>query len=241
MSVDYSIVVPAYNEKGWLPKTIPAIQDAMAGQTLSGELIVCDNNSSDGTGDLARTLGAQVVFEPVNQISRARNSGARHAQGRYLVFVDADTFIPDELLREALDRLESGQYCGGGALVTFDTEMTWTFRLGSNAWNWLSKTMKLAAGCFVFCRRDDFISLGGFSEEVYASEEIWLSRQLRRLGKSRGQDFDIIEQPPAHSSGRKLEWYSTGRQAMLLVMLTLFPFAVRFKSLCGFWYRRPEQ
>jgi hypothetical protein len=101
--------------------------------------------------------------------------------------------------------------------------------------------MKLAAGCFVFCRRDDFNSLGGFSEDVYASEEIWLSRQLRRLGRKRGQRFDIIVDTPAHSSGRKLEWYSTGRQAMLLIMLTFFPFAVRFKSLCGFWYRRPEQ
>lgn len=241
MPVDYSIVVPAYNEKKWLPKTIPALRDAMQAQALSGELIVCDNNSSDGTGELARNLGAKVVFEPVNQISRARNTGACHAQGRYLVFVDADTFIPAELLSEALERLESEQYCGGGALVTFDTELTWAFRMGSNAWNWLSKTMKLAAGCFVFCRRDDFNSLGGFSEDVYASEEIWFSRQLRRLGRKHGQHFDIIVDIPAHSSGRKLEWYSTGRQAMLLIMLTFFPFAVRFKSLCGFWYRRPEQ
>jgi glycosyltransferase involved in cell wall biosynthesis len=240
MATDYSIVVPAYNETAFLPGTVKAIHEAMSHTPLQGELIVCDNNSTDGTAACAESLGAKVVFEPINQISRARNTGAQQARGRYLVFVDADTIISAELLREALSRLESGEYCGGGALVTFDSEMTWAFSLGSRAWNWLSKTMGLAAGCFVFCRRDDFECVGGFSEAVYASEEIWLSRHLRGLGRTRGQRFSIIEDFPAHSSGRKLEWYSAGSQALLLLMLTLFPFAVRFKSLCGFWYRRPE-
>ena len=240
MAIDYSIIVPAYNETAFLPRTVEAIHEAMRQTQLQGELIVCDNNSSDATAACAESLGAKVVFEPINQISRARNTGAAQALGRYLVFIDADTLISPELLFEALRRLESGRYCGGGSLVSFDHELSWAAERGLFFWNWLSRNMGLAAGCFVFCRRDDFEAIGGFSEAVYASEEIWLSRQLRRLGKARGERYTIIEDYPVHSSGRKLEWYSTGRQALLLVMLTIFPFAVRYKRLCGFWYRRPE-
>ena len=41
------------------------------------EVVVCDNNSTDRTAEIARAAGARVVFEPFNQIARARNTGAR--------------------------------------------------------------------------------------------------------------------------------------------------------------------
>ncbi len=240
MAVDYSLIIPAYNEERWLPATLAALQQAMSALPWQGELIVVDNNSTDATATLARQHGAQVVFEPYNQISRARNAGARMAQGRYLVFVDADTHIPPELLAGALHNLETGQCCGGGATVQFDTALSAAGRLGLAAWNTLSSRLKLAAGCFVYCRREAFDAVGGFSEAVYASEEIWLSRRLRRWGRQRGQAFCIISAYPAHSSGRKMDWFSSWQQAGLLLLMILFPFFVRFKRLCGFWYNRPN-
>ncbi|MEQ1603398.1 MAG: glycosyltransferase [Pyrinomonadaceae bacterium] len=56
---------------------MPFIRDALdASAELAGlyEIIVCDNNSSDATAEIARLLGCEVVFEPLNQISRARNT-----------------------------------------------------------------------------------------------------------------------------------------------------------------------
>ncbi len=123
MAVDYSIIVPAYNESKYLPATLDMIHQAMETIPLKGEIIVTDNNSTDDTADLAQKNGAKVIFEPVNQISRARNAGARAAVGKYLVFVDADTHISAELLTTALDNLQSGVCCGGGAVVTFDHEI----------------------------------------------------------------------------------------------------------------------
>lgn len=240
MTIDYSLIIPAYNEERWLPDTLLALQQAMAAQSLQGELIVVDNNSTDATAALAQQRGARVVFEAHNQISRARNAGARVAQGRYLVFVDADTRIPPELLTTALQNLETGGCCGGGAAVEFDTALSAAGRLGLAAWNALSSRLKLAAGCFVYCTREAFDAAGGFSEAVYASEEIWLSRRLKRWGRKRGQAFCIISAYPAHSSGRKLEWFSTWQQTGLLLLMILFPFFVRFKRLCGFWYNRPN-
>lgn len=240
MAVDYSIIVPAYNEERWLPSTLLALQLAMEQLPLTGEVIVVDNNSTDSTAVLAAQHGARVVFEAHNQISRARNAGARNAQGRYLVFVDADTHVSPGLLATALDNLDNTKCCGGGATVEFDTDLNTAGRLGLAAWNTLSTRRKLAAGCFIYCSREAFDAVGGFSESVYASEEIWLSRRLRRWGRNRGQLFCIISDYPAHSSGRKLEWFSTWQQTGLLLLMILFPFFVRYKRLCGFWYKRPS-
>ena len=240
MTVDYSVVVPAYDEERYLPATLAALQEAMAATPLRGELIVTDNNSTDSTAEIARRAGAEVVFEPVNQISRARNAGARVARGRYLVFVDADTRISPELLQNALERLESGRYVGGGAVVRFAERFGRPARFAVGVWNRLSRTFGFAAGCFVFCTKADFEAIGGFSEQVYASEEIWFSRRLGALGRKQGKRFGIIAEHPAVSSGRKLEWYGPGRQLVFLLMVTFFPFFVRYRRLCGFWYERPK-
>ena len=168
----------------------------MAGSPLRGELVVCDNNSTDGTARAAEAAGARVVFEPVNQISRARNAGARAARGRFLVFVDADTLVPAPLLHEALEALASGRACGGGAAVRMEGvnggvagRMVWL-------WNAVSSGRRLAAGSFVFVLREAFEAVGGFSERVYASEEIWLSRAVGRWGRPRGLPFVILRDHP---------------------------------------------
>ena len=70
-----SIIIPAYNEASGIERTLEKIKQALKeqrGDPFLWEIIVCDNNSSDQTAELASRAGAKVVFEPVNQISRAR-------------------------------------------------------------------------------------------------------------------------------------------------------------------------
>lgn len=241
MAVDYSVIIPAYNEARWLPSTLAALRHAMSAVTLNGEIIVVDNNSSDNTAAIAHEAGVSVVFESHNQISRARNAGAGKAQGRYFVFVDADTHVSPSLLTRALDNLQSGRCAGGGAQIAFDVSLNAAARAGLALWNRLSAWRQLAAGCFVYCRREAYLAAGGFSEAVYASEEIWFSRRIRHWGRKQGQGFCIIAEPRAVSSGRKLTWFSTWQQTGLLLLMLFFPFFVRFKRLCGFWYTRPEE
>ena len=81
-AVKISIVVPAFNEERLLGESLAQIKSAARAFAPRGwdfELIVCDNNSTDRTAEIARVAGATVVFEPVNQIARARNSGAAAA------------------------------------------------------------------------------------------------------------------------------------------------------------------
>jgi glycosyltransferase involved in cell wall biosynthesis len=238
-SPTFAIVVPAYNEAHNLPHTLPNLTAAIAAAPLPGELIVVDNNSSDDTAEVARKLGARVVFEPVNQISRARNAGARASTSDYLVFVDADTRPPQETIHSALSALCSGEVCGGGALVTFDCHPGASVRFLIAFWNTMAPRMGWAAGCFVYCTREAFDAVGGFSERVFASEELWFSRDLRRFAKSRQsgrQRFEVIREPRVLTSSRKLD--QPLRMWRSLLVLIFFPWGVRYRWLCPWWYKR---
>jgi glycosyltransferase involved in cell wall biosynthesis len=86
--IDYSIIIPAYNEEDYLPHTLEHLIRAMkAFIRYKGEIIVTDNNSTDSTASIAKKYGARVVFEGHRQISRSRNTGAKAAHGKYLIFV----------------------------------------------------------------------------------------------------------------------------------------------------------
>ena len=85
-----SIVVPAFNEEALLVGSLAAVRKAMRAFDHA-ELIVCDNNSTDRTAEIARGAGGTGVFVPVKLIARARNAGAAAASGDWLLFVDAES------------------------------------------------------------------------------------------------------------------------------------------------------
>ena len=239
MTISYSVIIPAYNEQEWLPATLDALLKAMKAIDMAGEVIVADNKSRDRTAAIAREHGAVVVFEPINQISRARNSGAKAAKGRYLIFLDADTILSTALLQKALNNLSGGACCGGGCKVVYEGELPGIARVATEFWNRLSVGFGMAAGCFVYCLKEAFDAVGGFSRKLYASEEIWLSWNLRAWGKQRHMDFRIISDPPLITSSRKLKWFSPLGMFGMLMVFSFFPFAVRYRPLCRLWYERP--
>lgn len=236
----FSVIVPAYDEEALLPSTLASIRDAMATVPVPGEIVVCDNNSKDRTAEVARAGGARVVFEPHNQIARARNTGARAALGEWLVFVDADTRIPGPLLAEALSLLESGKACGGGSVMVMEGGAG--SRVGElivRTWNRISRRFHVAAGSFVFVRRDAFEAVGGFSLCVYAGEELWLSRAVKRWGRARGLPFRVLDRHPVSTSPRKMEWFPAWYLGATLALFTVCPFLMRSRTFCRLWYHRP--
>lgn len=240
MDMDCSFVVPAYNEEDWIVRCVRSLHRAAGAADVSYEIVVVDNNSTDRTGELAGAHRARVVFEPVNQISRARNAGADAARGEWLVFVDADSVCSPSLFRRTVNRMQNRSVVGGGARIAMDRPVPAPARWAVSFWNTLSPLFGWAAGSYLFCRREAFEAVGGFSERVYASEEIWLSRALTRYGRSRGMSFEIIEQDSIRTSARKLDQCSTLQLFAGSLLFTLFPWAVLSKTLCGwFWYERP--
>src|SRR5581483_7353728 len=142
-----SVIIPAFNEERLLGETLRSVQAAMTAFTRrswTAELIVCDNNSTDRTAEVARAAGANVVFEPVNQIARARNSGAAAASGDWLVFVDADSHPTPELFAAVAEQLSSGRCLAGGSTVRLPREY-WRANLIVRLWNGISRLGTLLA------------------------------------------------------------------------------------------------
>ena len=234
-----SIVVPAYNEEKLLPAALLSIRGAMGGFTRNGwetELVVCDNNSTDRTAELARSAGAKVVFEPVNQIGRARNAGAAVASGDWLVFIDADSHPSEALLADVARAIQSGHYLAGGSTVKLEGHYP-VASLITEAWNWLSRLRSWAAGSFIFCEAAAFREVGGFSRELYASEEIDLFQRLKKLSKRQGKRIVILSQHPLVTSARKMHLYSA-REHLWFLTKTVLQAGRPLKSReqCLTWY-----
>jgi glycosyltransferase involved in cell wall biosynthesis len=208
--VKISIVVPAFNEELLLRSSLQAIKDASASFAAAGwetELIVCDNNSTDQTAQIAAAAGARVVFEPVNQISRARNTGAAHATGNWLLFIDADSFPTRPLFADLVTAIAPGRCIAGGSTVCVDLN-GFPYDAVVGWWNFLSRRLKWAAGSFIFCETAAFREVGGFTEKLYAAEEINLFRRLKRHARVRGRSIVILDRHPMLTSHRKAHLYS---------------------------------
>lgn len=234
-----SIIIPAFNEIDNLKSTLEAIYlsaEAFSDIGWRYECIVCDNNSTDGTADLAKSLGAEVVYEPVNQISRARNKGAEASNGDWLIFIDADSRPTKELFNCVVKEIQSEKTVGGGSLVYMESNRFW-FKFCVASWNIVSVVFNWAAGSFIYCKNDAFKSVHGFSEDLFAAEEIDFSKKLKRWAGKRNLKFRIIREAPLWSSARKEDLYTTGewlrffRKAFFSPMKTL-----KQRQACQPWY-----
>jgi glycosyltransferase involved in cell wall biosynthesis len=234
-----SIIVPAFNEEALLGACLGSIQSAaleFKNRGWSSELIVCDNNSTDRTAEIARGAGARVIFEPVNQISRARNSGAAAATGDWLMFVDADSYPSGALFGDVAETIGHGHCLAGGSTAAFDGhERAASLVLG--LWNLVSRATRWAAGSFIFCEAAAFREAGGFSEELYASEEIELFRRLKRLARRKGRSIVILHRYPLLTSCRKVRLYGWGEMlGFMLKTLAGRGRTLRSRDECFAWY-----
>ena len=234
-----SIVIPAFNEERLLGESLTQIKSSAIAFTQRGwevELIVCDNNSTDRTAEIARVAGAAVVFEPINQIGRARNSGAAAATGDWLLFVDADSHPSVELLAEVAEQIQGGQCLAGGATVRLDEPhlvaglITWT-------WNRASRFLKLLAGSFIFCDATVFRNIGGFSNELFAAEELELSKRLKKFARQTKKQIVILHRHPLVTSARKMKLYTAREHLRFLFRAALNPRrAMGSRESAHIWY-----
>jgi glycosyltransferase involved in cell wall biosynthesis len=234
-----SIIVPAFNEEKLIASTLQAIE--AAGESFTGrgwtmEIIVCDNNSTDTTAQLARAAGARVVFEPVNQISRARNTGAAAATGDWFIFVDADSRPTSGLFADVAGQIEGGQCLAGGSTAGFD-ERHFLAACATTGWNLLSRSLRWMAGSFIFCERQAFAAVGGFNLELFASEEIDLSKRLKKLAREQGRKVVILHRHPLVTSLRKLRLYSPGEILDMTLRAVFRPKkTLTNRAGCAYWY-----
>lgn len=233
-----SIVVPAFNEERLLSESLARINLASGAFQQRGwatELIVCDNNSTDKTAQIARAAGATVVFEPVNQIARARNRGADAASGDWLLFVDADSHPSTDLFADVADAIDSGRCLAGGATVSLDKKY-WLAEMITMVWNFASRWRRMLAGSFIFCETATFRKIGGFSEELFAGEELELSQRLRKTAKETDRRIVILHRHPLVTSARKLHLYTLREHFRLITRLFRDRRVLANREACHLWY-----
>ena len=117
-----SVVMPCLNEEAAIGPCIEKIHRTFAQSAIEGEIVVCDNGSTDASVSIAEGLGARVVHQPQRGYGNAYLKGFANARGRYLVMGDADdtydfTLIPQfvtALASEGHQFVTGSRYLGGG-------------------------------------------------------------------------------------------------------------------------------
>jgi glycosyltransferase involved in cell wall biosynthesis len=233
-SPSVSIVVPAWNEEAVIGQTVGQLRTIAAEIGVPFEIVVVDDASTDRTAELAVAAGARVVRVEKRQIAAVRNAGAAATTAPWLVFVDADTWVPETVLRHALLELGSGAI-GGGSRVAFDGRGHPIAEGFVEAFKVIWYSQELAAGCFVFARRDAFEAVGGFDERWFAGEEYWLSRALKDRGR-----FAFLREEVVSSARKVRSGLGVGMLLRMMALTTLFAIGIRqplrSRRHLGLWY-----
>ena len=205
----FSVVVPAFNEERYLPRSLSsiryadlALKDEFPG--ASADIIVVDNGSTDRTAAVAREFDAVVVQEPKRGIALARNAGARAAVGDVLVFLDADYRV----LPSFLNRLAHG-YRGDSSIAAAGVRVALepseidpiTRSLGYAGLALLRRIRNMSFGVATF-RRDRFEALGGYDEGLFALEDVEILERLVRGSNRRFGRYRILRDVLVFASAR---------------------------------------
>ncbi|MFO0902307.1 MAG: TIGR04283 family arsenosugar biosynthesis glycosyltransferase [Pirellulales bacterium] len=221
-----SIIIPTLNEERSLASTL-----APLAAVENVELIVADGGSRDATVDIAARFGARVIVAGARGRGRQMNAGAALARGETLLFLHADTRLPDGF-RATLDSLLTPSVAAGAFPLRIDDARR-PYRWLERAINWRSRVRQLPYGDqALFLRSETFFQLNGFAPWPLM-EDYDLSRRLRRLGRIR-----IADQPVVTSARR---WQKRGLIRTTLLnqgLVAAFRLGVSPQRLARWYYGR---
>ena len=173
-----SVIVPVKNDRNRLQVCLESLKRL----SQTAEIIVVDNGSTDGSSDLARSMGVKVLVFPGLKVGALRNRGVNESTGRVLAFVDSDHEVPDDWLVQGLAVLgESPQVYACGSHYLPPVQGTWVQRVWAihrlrgpervDSVEWLGSGN-------LFVRRDAFEKISGFREDLIAAEDVDLCHRL---------------------------------------------------------------
>lgn len=171
-----SIIIPTLDEA---PRIVAALESLVDLRRRGHEVIVADGGSGDATAALALGLADQVVRSPAGRAEQM-NAGARAAAGDVLLFLHADSRLPEESDRLVLQGLAAG----GPAWGRFDVQIAGNhplLRLVESMMNMRSRLTHICTGDQgIFVRRETFEAIGGYPRQELM-EDIAISVRLRRV------------------------------------------------------------
>jgi rSAM/selenodomain-associated transferase 2 len=211
MNARVSIVIPVVDEAAGIAATLNSLAACRA---AGAQVLVVDGGSSDGTPERCEGLADRVLRSPRGR-ARQMNAGAALAQAPLLLFLHADTVLPEG----AIECVERSLAAGGAAWGRFDVRIagrSMMVPLIAALMNRRSRWSGIATGDqAIFVRRDAFVAAGGFPDQALM-EDIELSRRLRkRFG------WPACVRSPVITSGRRWERRGVWRTIWLMWRLRL--------------------
>jgi cellulose synthase/poly-beta-1,6-N-acetylglucosamine synthase-like glycosyltransferase len=156
-----------------------------------------------------------VVSCGEHNISAVRNAGASATAGDLLVFIDADTLVPDTLFETIAAAMEDDRCVGGAVAVRYGPIARRWMALYLTGWRFWSRIFSMKQGAAQFCRRDAFEALGGYDQTIFMSEDIDFYWRLARFARQRGGHLRFIERPSVVTSTRRFDRISPWRTLLL--------------------------
>ncbi|MFQ5846761.1 MAG: TIGR04283 family arsenosugar biosynthesis glycosyltransferase [Candidatus Methylomirabilales bacterium] len=203
-----SIIIPVLNEEPNLRSLLPDLPRNCPG----AEVIVVDGGSTDGTLELLRQFPfARRVLSPRGR-ARQMNAGAGASRGETLLFLHADTRLPDGALEAIHAAFADPRIVGGRFDVRLDSPRA-IFSVIAFSINLRSRLTRIATGDqAIFVRQNIFAEMGGFPE-IPLMEDVEFSTRLKRRGGI------ACLRLPVTASARK--WEREGVLRTVLLMWTL--------------------
>lgn len=176
-----SVVVPLYDGEGAIAACVSSLLRQEPGGDL--EILVVDDGSTDDGAALVSRYPVRLLRQPNRGPAAARNAGARVARGEIVVFVDADTVVPtgwvssmlrpfaDPRVLAAVGAIESASDGMLPRLVQLEIEERYR-RMARVEW------VDFIASVAVAFRRQVFLDIGGFSEELRYNEDVEIAYRL---------------------------------------------------------------
>ncbi|HIE34124.1 MAG TPA: glycosyltransferase, partial [Candidatus Altiarchaeales archaeon] len=192
--MDISVIVPTLNEEKSIEVCLKSIKSQKTNKEY--EIIVSDCESEDKTVEIARRYADNIVFSKKKSIAVARNTGAKSAKGKYLVFIDADTVMPENYLEKVFEKFEKDPdlvgFSSGFRFSRNDGKIKLIEKFTNSYLLFRDKIgMVTMPGFSTSVRKEVFDSLNGFKDVLLEDGEF--SIRLRRTGKTRYfSDFYVI-------------------------------------------------
>ncbi|MGH6665261.1 MAG: TIGR04283 family arsenosugar biosynthesis glycosyltransferase [Pseudolabrys sp.] len=203
-----SIIMPVLDEAAGIQAALAALSRFRA---RGVEVIVVDGGSRDGTPDIARPFADRVIVAPRGRAAQM-NAGAAVASGDVLLFLHADTRLPDNVDRLVLDGLANSRRTWGRFDVRFDGGGLGLIAL---MMNWRSRLTGIATGDqALFVTRAAFKRTGEFPA-IALMEDVALSAKLKRIGRPLALHACVT------TSARRWHKHGTLRTVLLMWRLRL--------------------